>query len=124
MYTQQLYNKGSEHGLPTSGELTQDVCFEALHNKWKNTLRDDRAAAGKTMKGERLKWECYLQTSAHCIMQPVCSPGLVCILCAGLTAGKVHTYTYIYVKKLSMYQRTWRCIQSVVGVNHMYPTLV
>lgn len=50
----QLYNKGTEHGLPMGQNFGLNLCYESLHNKWKNTLKIDREAAGKTMKGEYL----------------------------------------------------------------------
>ena len=51
----ELLSRGLKHGLPeNSSQFTQEKCYEALHNKWKNCLKLDRKEAGLTMSGEQL----------------------------------------------------------------------
>ncbi|KAL3159439.1 hypothetical protein ABBQ38_009865 [Trebouxia sp. C0009 RCD-2024] len=48
-----LFEKGIDCGIPSNGAFTQAKCYQALRNRWKNCLKEDRQAAGKTTKGLR-----------------------------------------------------------------------
>lgn len=69
-----LFEKGIDCGIPSNGAFTQAKCYQALRNRWKNCLKEDRQAAGKTTKGgppsePSYKLASYLQAGEHGIMR-------------------------------------------------------